>query len=205
MSTSIVCLPLDIGLGTKPEQNCRRFTKYEAEICYLHLSHPSPLLFLISHPSSPYNYRRSSAALGENGGKWEIEALCWCSGKESWFQSLEKSLSSQFQHGGCRCSCCTIRCNPLSSFSYALSLQICLVSHLRHEFAFKTLEEELKWSRRTHILLLWFKVAIFPVVKLLWSWYRDGGRRVSVCRALFSGYEIHFWRQEAVYERWGIW
>ena len=69
MSTCIVCLPLDIGLGTKPEQNCRRFTKYEAEICYLDLSHPSPLLFSISHPSSPYNYRRSSAALGENGEK----------------------------------------------------------------------------------------------------------------------------------------
>ena len=150
----------------------------------------SPFIFDFT-PIFSYNYRSSSAAMQR---KWEIKVLCWCPGKESWFQSLEKSPSTQFQHGGCRFPGCTIRCNPLSSLSYALSLQICLVSHLRHEFTFETLEKELKWSRRTHILLLWVKVAILPVVKLLWSWYRDGGRRVSVCRALFPGYEIHSWR-----------
>ena len=162
-------------------------------------------LFLISHLSSLTTTDAAPLLSGKMEKNWEIEVRCLCSGKESWFQSLEKSLSTHFQHGGCRCSGCTIRCNPLSSLSYALSFQICLVSHLRHEFTFETLEKELKWSRRTHILLLWVKVAILPVVKLLWSWYRDGGRRVSVCRALFSGYEIHSWRQDAVYERWGIW
>lgn len=51
VSTSNVCLPLDMGLGTKPEQDCRSSTKCEAEICCLYLSHPSFLLFSVSHPS----------------------------------------------------------------------------------------------------------------------------------------------------------
>lgn len=130
VSTSNVCLPLDMGLGTKPEQDCRSFTKYEAEICCLHLSHPSPLLFSISHPSSlTTSNRGGNRALGKKVGP-------------SLFKNLFKNLCQHnSKHGGCSC---TIRCNPLSSLSYALSLQICLVSHLRHEFTFETLEKELK-------------------------------------------------------------
>jgi len=77
MSTSNVCLPLDMGLGTKPEQDCGRFTKYEAEICYLHLSHPSSLLFSIPHPSSltttvaPLELRCSQAKSRETEVLWE--------------------------------------------------------------------------------------------------------------------------------------
>ena len=109
----------------------------------------SPLYPFIfdSTPILSYNYRRSSAALRQNGEKLRNRGALFvnlCSGKESWFQSLEKSLSTYFQHGGCRCSGCTTRCNPLSSLSYALSFQIRLVNHLRHEFTFETLEKELK-------------------------------------------------------------
>ena len=67
VSTSNVCLPLDMGPGTKPEQDCRSSTKYEAEIRCLYLSHPSPLLFSISHPSCLTTSNR--------GGNRGLEAL----------------------------------------------------------------------------------------------------------------------------------
>lgn len=80
VSTSNVCLPLDMGLGTKPEQDCRSFTKYEAEICCLHLSHPSPLLFSISHPSclttSNRGGNRDLEALGKKVGPSLFKNLC---------------------------------------------------------------------------------------------------------------------------------